>query len=639
MSSVKIWIDPVTRVAGHLALYAEVDASTRRTTKAHVSVLGFRGIEVFLRGRPPEDAIHITSRTCGACGAAHANASVRANDFAAGMTPYPMGTVLRNMAYAMADYVYDHSIINNMLIGPDYSEVVVSKLTPSVWRAARETPAQYSHIHGFRTVADIMEALNPINGKIWQLTVKYQNIAREAAVLIYGRHSHPSTLIPGGISTDATLMESLFEQYYARLTRITAWAKYMWAWWQDIYDFFEKQVSTPDGKPYSSTQGITYDPWIALSYGWAEDPEVYSNAAEEAKGDWRELYARMDRIFETRAERAGLMIGGEFWTRSAREIARGFLEFVDSSWYGDWVKQNVPPPYGWLDKDPAGEPLAFGSELYRYHPWNRTTLPKPGAINFAEKYTWVAEPRLIRRDQKVIPFESGPITVLAADALSASKFEMAGQTWWTSNGSVLKIHLPGRTVAEDLPEGSWEEMDIEWHLPKYSTTVGRVLARAVHVAMVVAIAWANLLYGLQLISAGRVQLSRPWTLGKWPSFSYGAGLMQVPRGTLSHWLVQQNGRIANYQYQAPTTGNASPANGRCNAAPWDRQCAGPFEMTLRNSVVTEELPPSQWTGLDFVRGLRSYDPCLVCSAQFEFKGEAGQVYASVQKVIWSVCSL
>jgi len=638
MSTIKIWIDPITRIEGHLALYAEVDANTRRVGKAHTSVMMFRGFEVFLRGRPPEDAIAITSRTCGVCGAAHANASTRACDFASGFTPYPMGSVLRNLAYAMTDYTYDHPLILNMLEGPDYSEAIVSKLTPSVWKIAQETPAKYSDIHGYRTVADIMRDLNPITGRIWQLTVKYQRIAREAGVLIYGRHSHPATLIPGGIATDITNLPSLLQEYYARLSVLTAWVKFVWAIWQELYEFYRDHVSTPDGQSYALTQGKTHDPYVLLAGGFGDDPEVYSNAADAAKGDWRELYAKMDEIYNARAEKPGLAVGGELYSKSVIELNLGYMEFVDSSFYDDWVKANVAPPYGWLDKDPLGNPLAFGTELYKYHMWNRTTMPKPGAINFADKYTWAAEARLMLRDKRIAPIETGPISQVALDTLHATKFDLGGQVWWESNGSVLKIHLPGGTVAGDLPPGTAQELTIEWRLPKYSTTFERLLARAVHLAVANVVAWANLLYGLELVNQGRVQTSRPWSYGKWPSFSYSFGWHQVPRGNCMHWLVQQNGRIANYQYEAPTTPNVSPRNNRCTD-PWKSQCAGPFEMSVINSVVTEEVPPDQWTGLDFVRAIRSFDPCLACAVHFEAKGEGGRVYTTIEKVIWNACAL
>ncbi|ABL87379.1 nickel-dependent hydrogenase, large subunit [Pyrobaculum islandicum DSM 4184] len=638
MSTVKIWIDPITRIEGHLALYAEIDTGTRAVKTARTTVMAFRGFEVFLRGRPPEDAPHIVSRTCGVCGAAHANASVIACDIAAGMTPYPMGSVLRTLAYSMTDYIYDHPLILNMLEGPDYSEVIISKLTPSVWKVAQETPANYTAIHGYRTIADIMKDLNPITGKIWQLTVKYQRIAREAGALIYGRHAHPSTLIPGGISTDITNLPSLLQEYYARLSQLTAWVKFVWAVWQDLYEFYRDHVTTPDGKPYATTQGKTHDPPVMLAGGFADDPEVYSNITDEARGNWRELYARLDQAYNARGEKPGFAIGHDIYSKNPTEIQLGYVEFADSSFYEDWVKSNVAPPTGWIKEDPIGRPLVNGTELFKYHMWNRTTIPKPGAINFAEKYSWAAEPRLVLKDGRIAPIETGPISQLWLDTLHATKFELAGFKAWESNGSQMKIYLPGGTVAPDLPPGTKDELVITWNLPKYSTTFERLLARAVHLAVVNAIAWANLLYGLQLVNAGKVQTSRPWSYGKWPDFSYSFGWWQVPRGNCMHWLVQKGGRIVNYQYEAPTTPNVSPSNNRCTD-PWKGQCAGPFEMSVRNSVVTEELPPDQWTGLDQVRAIRSFDPCLACAVHFEAKGEGGRVMNVIEKVIWNACAI
>ena len=637
--SVKLWIDPVTRIEGHLALYADIDSQTKKVNETRVSAIMFRGFEIFLRGRSPEDAIHITSRTCGVCGAAHANASTKACDVAAGMTPYPMGNVLRTMAYAMTDYIYDHPLILNMLEGPDYSEVIVSKLTPSVWESAKTTPAKYSDIHGYRTIADLMRDLNPVTGRMWQLAVRHQRIAREAGVLIYGRHSHPSTLIPGGISTDVTNLPSLLQEYYARLSLLLAWVKFVWAIWQDLYEFYRDHVSTPDGKSYALTQGKTHDPPVMLAAGWGDDPEVYSNITDEAKGDWRELYARLDTEYNARWEKPGLAIGHELYSKNPTEIQLGYVEFADSSFYEDWAKADVAPPYGWLKEDPVGRPLVHGNEnLLRYHMWNRTTIPKPGAINFAEKYTWSAEPRIVLKDGRIVPVETGPITQLWINTLHATKVEVGGQKIWESNGSQLKIYLPGGTVNPDLPPGTYGELTITWNLPKYSTTWERLLARAVHLAIVAAIGWAGLLYAFKLVNEGRTQTSRPWSFGKWPSFSYSFGWWQVPRGSCMHWLVQRNGKLANYQYEAPTTPNVSPRNNRCRGG-WEGQCAGPFEMAALNNYITEEFPPNQWTGLDLVRAIRSFDPCLACAVHFETKGEGGRVYNVIEKVIWNTCSL
>ena len=631
--NVKLWIDPVTRIEGHLAVYVNIDVNTRTPVEGYTTAQMFRGFEVFLRGRPAADAIAITSRSCGVCGAAHANGSTLANDIASGFTPKPMGVVLRNMAYVMTDYIYDHSIILNVLEGPDYSEAIVSKLTPSCWSAAQSTPAEYSSIHGYRTIADIMKDLNPITGRIWQLTIHFQRLAREAGVLIYGRHSHPSTLIPGGITTDLSTGAMLFEEYYARLSRLTAWVKFVWAIWQDLHDFYVSQCNY-------ELQGKTHDPPVEMAAGFGDDPEVYSNAYDNAGGDWRKLYGMLDEIYNARAEKPGLAIGHELYTTSVIEMNQGWLEFVDASFYHDWVKDNVLPPWGyWIKEDPVGNPIAFGNEnLIPYHPWNKTTMPKPQAINFAEKYSWDAEPRIVLKDGRIAPIETNPISQLWVDTLKAESFQMAGQTWTSSNGTELKIYVPGNTVDDKLPPGTYEEMTITWKLPQYSTTIERLLARAVHMVSDAVIGWANLLYAFQLLASGKTETSRKWTQFAYPSFSYAFGWMQVPRGAVQHWLVQSNGRIQNYQYQAPTTKNVSPRNNRCTG-PWTNQCTGPFEMSVLNSKVTEEIPPNEWTGLDYVRAVRSFDPCLACAVHINVKGEKGQVIKKIEKLVNSACAV
>jgi hydrogenase large subunit len=95
----EIFIDPITRIEGHLGMKAEVDITSKKTKNTWVFATMFRGFEVFMRGRPPEDAIALASRVCGVCGASHASAATMATDMALGAVPTELGVVLRNMAF------------------------------------------------------------------------------------------------------------------------------------------------------------------------------------------------------------------------------------------------------------------------------------------------------------------------------------------------------------------------------------------------------------------------------------------------------------------------------------------------------------------------------------------------------------
>ncbi|MCY4280422.1 MAG: nickel-dependent hydrogenase large subunit, partial [Acidimicrobiaceae bacterium] len=75
-------IDPVTRVAGALAVHTVLDLETRKAVEAHSQAMLFRGYEIILKGRDPRDAIDISSRACGVCGGVHATVSSLAIEMA-----------------------------------------------------------------------------------------------------------------------------------------------------------------------------------------------------------------------------------------------------------------------------------------------------------------------------------------------------------------------------------------------------------------------------------------------------------------------------------------------------------------------------------------------------------------------------
>jgi hydrogenase large subunit len=583
MSQREVIIEPITRLEGHIGLRVLLDTTTRKPTDAWAFVTMFRGFEVFLRGRPPEDAIHITSRICGVCGASHANASTHANDIAYGVAPEPLGVVLRNMAFAMTDHIYDHPLILNMLGGPDYSELIVKKLTPGVWDDALKTDAPSRDIHGFSKIADIMRAFNPISGKIWQLTIKYQRIAREAGVLIYGKHSHPATLIPGGIATDLSNAEYLLIGYTYRLTKLTAWAKFLYWVWHDIVWFYEEMQGYRD-------QGLTYRRHNMVSGGLFDDPEAYS----ALDGSPEDFYRDIDKAASERWIKPGALINGELVTRSYKEINLSIMEHVRRAFYEDW--RGKMPVYA--EKDPEGNPLLWGKYDIAYHPWNKTTIPKPSAPNWASKYNWAAHVRFVWKDGRITPYEVGPVARLTVTAHQPSKFG--------GGNGVLKVTLPRSGGAEDLPASVVDEMTLEWKAPPYSTTLQRVLARAFNIAVDAAVAWDNVIKAVELVRAGRLKTSRQWTAP--PRRTFGVGFTEAPRGIVSHWLVQEGGRIVNYQIHAPTTPNVSPK---------DEYGMSPYEQSVMNTVVTEEVPPEQWEGLDFVRAIRSFDPCLACAVHIQ----------------------
>ena len=80
----------------------------------------------------------------------------------------------------------------------------------------------------------------------------------------------------------------------------------------------------------------------------------------------------------------------------------------------------------------------------------------------------------------------------------------------------------------------------------------------------------------------------------------GVGTHEAPRGTLSHWVVVRNGKLANYQAVVPTTWNASPRD--------ERGQPGPYEMSLLGNPIADPEKP-----LEVLRTVHSFDPCMACA--------------------------
>src|SRR5947208_14158521 len=152
--------DPMTRIVGSLGIYTKIDFKNRRVAEAFSTSHIFRGYSIFMKGKDPRDAHFITSRICGICGDNHATCSVYTQNLAYGIKPPAMGEWIINLGEA-AEYVFDHNIFQENLVGVDFCEQMVKETNPSVLEKANNTPAPHAADHGYRTIGDIMRSLNP----------------------------------------------------------------------------------------------------------------------------------------------------------------------------------------------------------------------------------------------------------------------------------------------------------------------------------------------------------------------------------------------------------------------------------------------------------------------------------------------
>ena len=129
--------DPITRIVGSLGIYTKIDFENREVVECHSTSSIFRGYSIFMKGKDPRDAHFITSRICGICGDNHATCSCYTQNMAYGVKPPNLGEWIVNLGEA-AEYMFDHNIFQENLVGVDYCEKMVSETNPGVLGQGRE---------------------------------------------------------------------------------------------------------------------------------------------------------------------------------------------------------------------------------------------------------------------------------------------------------------------------------------------------------------------------------------------------------------------------------------------------------------------------------------------------------------------
>src|SRR5438045_343552 len=171
--------DPMTRIVGSVGVYTKIDFKNRKVVEAFSSSHIFRGYSLFMQGKDPRDAHFITSRICGICGDNHATCSVYTQNMAYGVKPPALGEWIINLGEA-AEYMFDHNIFQENLVGVDYCEQMVKETNPSVLEKANKTEAPHAGDHGYRTIGDIMRSLDPFTGALYLEGLELRRVTREA---------------------------------------------------------------------------------------------------------------------------------------------------------------------------------------------------------------------------------------------------------------------------------------------------------------------------------------------------------------------------------------------------------------------------------------------------------------------------
>ncbi|MFF6909435.1 nickel-dependent hydrogenase large subunit [Streptomyces sp. NPDC012389] len=557
--------DPITRIVGSLGIHTKIDFAAKRVAECYSTSSIFRGYSVFMKGKDPRDAHFITSRICGICGDNHATCSVYAQNMAYGVAPPHLGEWIINLGEA-AEYMFDHNIFQENLVGVDYCERMVAETNPGVLELAERTEARHAADHGYRTIADIMRSLNPLEGEFYREALQVSRYTREMFCLMEGRHVHPSTLYPGGVGTVATIQ--LFTDYLTRLTRYVEFMKRVVPLHDDLFDFFYEALP---GYEEVGRRRILLGCWGALN-----DPE-HCDFKYATMEDWGR------KMFVT----PGVVVDGKLVTNSLVDINLGIRILLGSSYYEDWAGMGK-----FVERDP------LGNELDERHPWNQHTIPAPQKRDFDDKYSWVMSPRWFDgTDHLALDTGGGPIARLWSTALSG----LVDIGYIKATGHSVQINLP-RTMTKP-------EMSLEWTIPQWSNAIERNRARTYFQAYAAAAALHFAEQAMEEVRAGRTQT---WEQFDVPDESIGCGFTEAVRGVLSHHMVIRDGKIANYHPYPPTPWNGSVRD--------SYGTPGPYEDAVQNTPIFEENTPENFKGIDIMRAVRSFDPCLPCGVHMYVGG-------------------
>jgi len=164
----RIAVHHITRVEGHGNIIVEVSDGELKDCRLEITETP-RFFESMLRGRPYQEASHITSRICGICATGHATTSLRATENALGVTPTKQTELLRKLAFH-GEILDSHILHVYMLVAPDF------------FGAGSVIPLAASH------------------PEVVERALRMKKLAGDICAVVAGRHTHPIAMTVGGFT-------------------------------------------------------------------------------------------------------------------------------------------------------------------------------------------------------------------------------------------------------------------------------------------------------------------------------------------------------------------------------------------------------------------------------------------------------
>lgn len=134
------------------------------------------------------------------------------------------------------------------------------------------------------------------------------------------------------------------------------------------------------------------------------------------------------------------------------------------------------------------------------------------------------------------------------------------------------------------------------------STLGRTAARGIETLVTAEMlpVWIDELDAKIKSGDLRIHNGDKWDPSTWPKEAKGYGFHEAPRGSLCHWVVINDGKVANYQCVVPGGWNSSPRDAKGNP--------GPYEAALIGTPLKDPNKP-----LEILRTIHSFDPCMACA--------------------------
>ena len=553
----RVVVDPITRIEGHLRIEAQMDGD--QIAQAYSSGTMVRGIEIILRDRDPRDAWAFAQRICGVCTLVHGMASIRSVENAVGAKVPENAELIRNLMIG-AQYIHDHVMHFYHLHALDWVDVVSAlKADPASTAALAQSLSNYprSSVGYF---SDVQK--------------KVANFVEQGQLGIFAKAywGHPEYRPPpeANLMAVAHYLDALvWQRDVARLHAIFGGKN-------PHPNFVIGGVPSPidlnsdsaiNSKRLSQVQEIINSMKSFVSQAYVPDTLAIASFYK----DW----------FERGEGLGNFLCVGDLPSTSMNEpdsflFPRGVILDRDLSTVHELE----------LD-DPLGIEEYVAHSWYDYsggkdsglHPWSGETElnytgPEPPYrhLDVDQSYSWLKSPRWKGKSMEV-----GPLA------------------------RVLMLYAKGHEPTQELVNQTLTQLELP--TSALFSTLGRTAARTLETAILADAMQGWLDQLLDNIRAGNTRTfdESLWEPSSWPKSCQGVGVMEAPRGALSHWIVIEDEKIANYQAIVPSTWNAGPRDAGNQP--------GAYEAALedRHTMVDPEQP------LEILRTIHSFDPCIACA--------------------------